>query len=110
MVAIPKPLPRIPKPIHLFPDGHAENDPETLSISKREEALFSTKISKSAVEVVFDINGTPFDSDRFLVQAGMETQSGPLREGVKLGEQYGYHVRPIKGAGPFADPTIIIQE
>ncbi|HYN14614.1 MAG TPA: hypothetical protein VES66_02355 [Terriglobales bacterium] len=108
MAAQPKPFPGI-KPIHVYPDGHAEKDPEHLSIDRKEEALFSTKLSKSDVEVVFD-NGTPFNGDRFQVRAGTETPSGPLRIGVKPGEQYHYHIRPIKGAGSSADPTIIIDQ
>ena len=107
MVAQPKPFPNM-KPIHVYPDGHATNDPEHLSIRNKEEALFSTKLSRSDVEVVFE-NGTPFDSDRFVVMAGMETPSGPLRAGVKPAV-YHYNVRPLKGAVAGTDPTIIIDQ
>ena len=108
MVAQPKPFPNM-KPIHVYPDGHAKNDPEHLSINNKDEALFSTKLSKSDVEVVFE-HGTPFNSARFVVMAGTETPSGPLRAGVKPDEQYHYNVRPLKGAVAGTDPTIIIDQ
>jgi hypothetical protein len=108
MAAIPSPVFGFKKPIHVYRDGHAEADREHLSIDKKEEALFSTKRSNDDVEVVFDIDGTPFATNKFVVPARTETPSGPLRKGVKDGEHFHYHVYPIKGSGSGADPEIII--
>lgn len=110
MAAIPKPLTAF-KNIDVYPDGHAVKDPEYLSKSENEQAVFSTKTSKADVEVVFDpADGTPFnDVPTFVVPAGTNHQSGALRGDVVVGKHYHYTVRrPGKGTGSSADPEIII--
>jgi len=111
MAAQPKPVPGINiKRIHVHPNGTAQNDPEKLSKSNHEEAVFSTKQCKSDVEVIFDIDGTPFSKTNFLVYADTEVGSGALRPDpdVEVGKHYHYHVGPMKGGSPGTDPEIII--
>jgi hypothetical protein len=106
MAAHPKPVPGINmKRINVHPGG-AQPDPEYLSKSNHEEAVFSTKVSKSDVEVVFD-HGTPFSGTNFRVYANTEVGSGALRTDVEVGKHYHYRVDPMKG-GPGTDPEIII--
>jgi len=107
MATMPKHVPPI-KRIEHFADHRDEMIVTTLSIGKREEAEF---FSKRDIRVVFDFEeGTPFHkASEFLVTAGQIAASGPLHERVAAGEKYRYRVYDMKGAGPGADPTIIIQ-
>ena len=107
MATMPKPGPPI-KRIEHFGDPRDEMIVTTLSKGRGEEVEF---FSKRDIKIVFDFGeGTPFqEASEFLVRAGQIASSGPLRETVGAGEQYHYHVLAVKGAGPSADPTIIIQ-
>jgi len=107
MATMPKPVPPI-KRIEHFADQRDEMIVTTLSKGRREEVEF---FSKRDIRIVFDFaEGTPFQkASEFLVKAGQIASSGPLRETVGAGEQYHYRVHAMKGTGPSADPTIIIQ-
>ena len=107
MATMPKPVPPI-KRIEHFGDHRDEMIVTTLSKGRREEVEF---FSKREIKVAFDFEeGTPFHkASEFLVRAGQITSSGPLHERVAAGEKYRYRVYDMKGAGPGADPTIIIQ-
>jgi hypothetical protein len=107
MATMPKHVPPI-KRIEHFGDPRDEMIVTTLSKGNREEVEF---FSKRDIKIVFDFaEGTPFQQDsEFLVRAGQTTPSGSLHERVAAGEKYRYRVHAMKGTGPGADPTIIIQ-
>jgi hypothetical protein len=110
MATMPKASPRI-KPIEVTAKGHADKDPETLSINNEDQATFFCQ--NDDVNVVFDFpEGSPFEKECFHVHKGKANgvASGPVRKkGVPVGGQYRYRIYSMKGAGPSADPTIIVE-
>lgn len=89
------------------PDGSAHPEPTPLSKQNGDQAEFSTSANHDVVVVFTPPKGSPFvDPGPFPVTPGQPTASGPLRQDAN--GEYHYHVRPARGGGPGADPTIIV--
>lgn len=82
----------------------------SLSIANRDRVRWVSK--DTAFTICFAKNDSPFDEYRFVVPAGGEVVSGPVRQGAAV---KGYHYDITEGyslegatGGATADPTIFV--